>query len=86
MSLSAAQPERSTISCTIAVRSGVRWARPASPTVVQAAGVQADRGVGGRARGDVELGGGEGGRIVAVLAPDQQRRRAGAHLVDVNWM
>ena len=41
MSLSADQPLRLTISCTIAERSGVRWARPASPTVVHAAGDQA---------------------------------------------
>ena len=40
-SLPASQPGRATISCTMAERSGVRWARPASPTVVQAAGVQA---------------------------------------------
>ena len=41
MSLSAAQPWRATISCTIAVRSGVRCAAPAAPTVVQPAGAQA---------------------------------------------
>ena len=39
------------------------------------------RSVGGRARGDVELDGGEGGRVVRVLAPDQQRRGTGARLV-----
>jgi len=41
MSLSAAQPERPTISSTIAERSVVRWAGPASPRVVQSSGIQA---------------------------------------------
>ena len=41
MSLSAVQPERLTISWTIAVRSGVRWAGPWAPTVVHGSGVHA---------------------------------------------
>ncbi len=60
----------------------MRWARPASPTVVHAAGDQPGGGVGASCGEDtllVDIG--EGGRVVGVLAPDQQRGRAGPDFV-----
>src|SRR5690606_28336986 len=40
MSPDGAQPGRSTISCTMAERSDVRWSAPLSPLAVHAAGLQ----------------------------------------------